>query len=277
MLNIFEYLDYRKFLKDYYEECKKTNPGFTHRFIAEKMSIDSGFFTKIILGQRHISLDIADRFALVLRFGKRETEYFRTMVLFCKAKRHEQKNSLFESLISYNKSQKHVLSRDQYALFDSWYNLVIREILAYYPFKDDFAALAKLVIPAITPAMAKRSIMLLQTLDLIRRNDDGVYEKVSPVWTTGEEARSLAVVNYQKAVMDLAKDAFDRFPHDERDMSTLTVSVSRKEYQEIQHDIKALRAKILSAAQRCNTPDSVYQCNFSVFPVARSHTSRGEE
>jgi uncharacterized protein (TIGR02147 family) len=277
MPNIFEYLDYRKFLKDYYEERKKSDPGFTHRYIADKLSIDSGYVTKIIQGDRHISTGIADRFAAFLKFGKRETEYFRTMVLFCKAKRHEKKNALFENLISYNKSEKHVLSQEQYALFGKWYNLVIREIIAYYPLKDDYAGLGKMIIPHISPAKAKKSVELLESLHLIRRNQDGFYEKVSPVWTTGEEARSIAVINYQKAVMDITKDAFDRFPQDDRYMSTLTVSISRREYDTIQNDIKALREKILSAASRCGHPDRVYQCNFSVFPIARGQSARGEE
>lgn len=277
MRDIFDYLDYRKFLNDYYEDRKKNDPVFTHRFVAERASIDSGFFTKIIHGERHISIGIADRFARLLKLGKRETDYFRTMVRFCKAKDHEKKNSFFEALISFNKSEKHVLSRDQYALFGSWYNLVIREILAFHPFRDDFAGLAKMVIPAITPAMAKKSIRLLESLGLIKRTAVGEYQKVSPVWTTGEEARALAIVNYQKAVMDIAKDALDRFSKDERYMSTLTVSVSKAEYEEIQNDIKKVREKILASARNCADPDSVYQCNFSVFPVAREQRTRGEE
>lgn len=277
MPDIFKYLDYRKFLNDSYEDRKRNDPSFTHRFVADKTSIDSAFFTKIIHGNRHISIDIASRFAQLLGLGKRETDYFRTMVLFCKAKNYEKKNSLFESLVAYNKSEEHVLSHNQYSLFGSWYNLVIREILAFHPFRGDYAALARMVIPAITPAMAKKSIRLLESLGLIRRTPGGVYEKVSPVWTTGEEARSLAIVNYQKAVMDIAKDALDRFSKDQRCMSTLTVSVSRSEYEEIQRDIKALREKILASARNCADPDSVYQCNFSVFPIARKQQARGEE
>ncbi len=272
MPNIFEYLDYRNFLKEYYNYKKSVDPDFTHRFVADKLLIDSGFFTKIILGKRHISPEIARRFADFIGLGKRETEYFNTMVQFCKAKKHEEKNRLFETLIAYNKSEKHVLSHEQYELFGAWYNLVIREILAYFPFSGDFDALSKMVVPKISPAMARKSIALLETLGLIKKNGHGVYVKVSPVWTTGEEARSLAVVNYQKAIMDIAKDAFDRFPKEKRYMSTLTVSVSHDLFDEIQNDIKALREKILSAAQNCKNPDIVYQCNFSVFPVAQQQT-----
>jgi uncharacterized protein (TIGR02147 family) len=275
--DIFDYLDYRKFLKNYHDDRKKNDPWFTHRYVAEKLSFNSGFYTKIIQGKRHISLKFAAPFAAFLNLGKRETEYFLTMVLFCKAKTHAEKNSFFEKLISFNRSKNHVLSQEQYAYFGTWYNPVIREVLAYYPFSGDYATLAKMVIPRITPAMAKKSIELLESLNLIKRHDDGVYGKVSPVWTTGEEARSMAIVNYQKAVMDLAKDAYDAFPKDERSMSTLTISVSAREYDEIRNDITALRQKILDAAQKCNAPDRVYQCNFFVFPVAKGLHKRGKK
>jgi len=275
MVNIFDYLDYRKFLKDYYQERKKEDPRFSHRFIANKLHFDSGYFSKIIKGERHISLRLVPKFISLLKLGKKEGEFFETLVLFCKAKTHDKKNSHFETLMSFKKTEKNLLSAEQYKLFDNWYYLAIREIIAFYPFKGDYKGLAKIVQPPIKPSEAKKAIKTLEKLKLIRKKEDGTYERIVQVWSTGEEVKSVALVNMQQAMMDLAKDAFDRYSRNNRDMSTLTLSISEDEFLMISRELSRLREKLLDAAQKCSNPDRVYQCNFTVFPVSK--VIRGED
>ncbi len=269
MVNIFDYLDYRKFLKDYYQERKKIDSRFSHRFIANKLHFDSGYFSKIIKGERHISLRLVPKFITLLKLGKKEGEFFETMVLFCKAKAHDEKNRHFENLMSFKKTEKNILSAEQYKLFDNWYYPAIREIIAFYPFKGDYKELAKIVQPPIKPSEAKKAIKTLEKLKLIRKKDDGTYKRIVQVWSTGEEVKSVALVNMQQAMMDLAKDAFDRYSRNNRDMSTLTLSISEDEYMMISRELSRLREKLLDAAQKCSNPDRVYQCNFAVFPVSK--------
>lgn len=275
MVNIFDYLDYRKFLKDYYQERKKVDSRFSHRFIANKLHFDSGYFSKIIKGERHISLRLVPKFIILLKLGKKEGEFFETLVLFCKAKTHDVKNRYFEILMSFKKTDKNILSAEQYKLFDNWYYPVIREIIAFYTFKGDYKELAKIVQPPIKPSEAKKAIKTLEKLKLIRKKEDDTYERIVQVWSTGEEVKSVALVNMQQAMMDLAKDAFDRYSRNKRDMSTLTLSISEDEYTMISRELGKLRGKLLEAAQKCNNPDRVYQCNFAVFPVSK--VFRGED
>ena len=269
MVSIFDYLDYRKFLKDYYRERKKKDSRFSHRYIARILEFDSGYFAKIIKGERHISLRLVPKFVKLCKLSKKEADYFETLVLFCKAKIHDEKSRQFEILMSFKKTEKSILTAEQYKLFDNWYYLAIREILAFYKFKGDYSELAKIVQPPIKPSEVKKAIKTLEKLKLIRKNDKGVYERIAPVWSTGEEVKSVALVNLHKAMMDLAKESFDRFKGDVRNMSTLTLSISEEEYKLISKELVRLREKLLDAASKCKNPDRVYQCNFSAFPVSK--------
>lgn len=269
MVSIFDYLDYRKFLKDYYWERKKADPRFSHRYIARVLEFDSGYFAKIIKGERHISLRFVPKFIKLCKLSQKEADYFEALVLFCKAKTHDEKSRHFENLMSFKVSDKSILTAEQYKLFENWYYLAIREILAFYKFSGDYTELARIVVPTIKPSEAKKAIKTLKKLKLIRKNDNGVYERVAPVWSTGEEVKSVALVNLHKAMMDLAKESFDRFKGNERDMSTLTLSISEEEYKLISRELSRLREKLLDAASKCRNPDRVYQCNFSAFPVSK--------
>ena len=62
MIEPFEYLNYRKLLKDLYDERKAVNSNFSYRFIAQKVGFASaGFFTrKVILSRKtleHITFE----------------------------------------------------------------------------------------------------------------------------------------------------------------------------------------------------------------------------
>jgi len=269
MNSIYSYTDYRVFLKDRYESCKKDNPHFSHRFIATRVGFDSGYFTKILQGKRNISFGLISRFAEFLKLKAREAEYFEALVLFNQAKGHSDKKRFLERLMSFHKTDVAVLGSHQYALFDKWYYLAVREILAFYSFSGDYAALARLTVPHIKPREARNAIAVLEKAGLIRRTASGVYERVEPVWTTGDEVQSVALVNLHRAMADLGKDSFDRFERKNRSMSTLTLSISAREYDIVVEELEAVRRKMLGLARSCEKPDRVYQCNFNVFPVSK--------
>jgi uncharacterized protein (TIGR02147 family) len=269
MISVFSYTDYRAFLKDFYEARKKDDPHFSHRFIASHVGFDSGYFTKILQGKRNISNALIARFAEFLKLKAREAEYFEALVLFNQAAGHSEKKRYLERLMSFGATDAAKLRRHQYELFDKWYYLAVREILAFYPFSGDYAKLASLTDPQIRPKEAKKAIAALERAGLIRKCASGVFERVEPVWTTGTDTQSVALVNLHRAMADLGKDAFDRFGRKNRSMSTLTLSISAREYDLLVEELEALRRKMLGLARACEKPDRVYQCNLNVFPLSK--------
>ena len=63
MKSVFEYTDYRKCLKDYYEAKRAENKAVSHRFIAERVGFKSGgHFSQIISGKANISITFIEKF-----------------------------------------------------------------------------------------------------------------------------------------------------------------------------------------------------------------------
>jgi uncharacterized protein (TIGR02147 family) len=269
MKSIFSYTNYREFLKDFYQDNKIDNPRFSHRHIAVKMGFDSGYFTKIIQGKRNISKKLISKFAVFLNLKVKETRFFEALVLYNQAESLSEKRQYLERLLSFKRTDTAVLDKHQYDLFDKWYYFAIREILAFYPFSGDYKELASLSEPQIRLKDAKKAIQVLEKAGLIVKKTSGIYERVEPVWTTGSDVRSIALVNLHRSMADLGKEAFDRFGRDKRSMSTLTLSISEKEYKAIEKEIETVRQRILIMARSCEKPDRVYQCNFNVFPLSR--------
>jgi uncharacterized protein (TIGR02147 family) len=270
MVDLYAYTDYRKYLRDYYEAKRAVHKEFTHRYIAQALGFKStGTFAQILQGKTNIAPATLARFIAFLGLKKDEGAYLELLVLFNQAKGHAEKKRHFESIIAFPKSNLKQVDATQYAFYEKWYYSVIRELLAFHPFVDDYRELARLLEPPIATSEAQKAIKLLEELKLIRRNGNGVYEKSDPIITSGYDTRSLAVNQFIIETLDLAKVALDKLPREERSLSALTLSLPEDGYALIEEKVKAFRRELLELARNCPDPKRVIQVNFQIFPVTR--------
>jgi uncharacterized protein (TIGR02147 family) len=86
--------------------------------------------------------------------------------------------------------------------------------------------------------------------------------------TTGAQAESVLINQFQMTCMDLAKDSLLRNPDGAQTFSTLTMSISEGAYQRIEKRLQKLRAELAFIVDKDESPsDRVYQFNFQLFPV----------
>jgi len=272
MIDIFEYIDYRKLLADLYKEKRAENSFFSYRYIAQKVGFSSaGFFANIIQGKRNISQEFIFGFAQLFKFKKAETEYFELLVNFDQAKNHEQKKYYFEKILSSKKSKLKTTEKQQYEFYSKWYYTAVREILDIYQFDGvNYMELAKRVSPCITVSEAKKSVELLQQMGFIRKNKDGYFEQTDQFITTGYEAQSVAITNFLVSTIDLAREAVDRYPRDKRSMSALSFSISEEGFKAIDERLKTFRREVLEIAKADKKRDRIYHVNFQIFPLSKA-------
>lgn len=270
MVDLFAYTDYRKFLRDYYEAKRASQREFTHRFISQAIGFKStGTFAQILQGKTNMAPETVARFTRFLGLKAREAEYFELLVLFGQAKGHTEKKGYFEKIITFPKTNLKHVDSTQYSFYEKWYYSVIREVLAFHPFQDDYRELARMLEPPIATAEAQKAIKLLEELGLIRKNEKGFYEKTDPVITSGYDTRSLAVNQFIVETLDLAKVALDNLPREERSLSALTLSLPEEGYAMVEERVRNFRRELLELARNCDDPKRVVQVNFQIFPVTR--------
>lgn len=99
MKTLFEYLEYRDYLKDHYDCNKRQYPFFSYRYISGKTGLDASFYVKVLQKQMHISDRAVTPLADFLKLNKREIEYFKLLVRFNRAKQQDKTKLYFEKLI----------------------------------------------------------------------------------------------------------------------------------------------------------------------------------
>ena len=268
MVNIFDYIDYRQYLKDAYDERRKESAKFSYRFIAGKVGFSSpGFFANVLSGKKDISLKLVLKFAELFRLGRKEKEYFENLLLFNKATGASEKKEYLDRLLAMRGSKVKKVEPHQWEYFQKWHHTAVRELIALKPFKGDFRALAGMTNPPITVQEARTSIELLERLGLIRKIADGSFERTDQAISAGDAVSQALISAYQVEAMELAKYAMDHLPSGTRNFSTLTMSVSGPTYEAMLEELRSFRRKLLEMAQESDDVDRVYQMNFHVFPI----------
>jgi uncharacterized protein (TIGR02147 family) len=270
MPDLYSYIDYRKFLKDYYEEQKARDPKFSHRYFTMKVGFSSsGYFSDVLAGKKNLSGAFMLKFAKALKLGKEEEEYFLNLVQFNQAKTLEEKNRYYEKMMTTGKVKVDVVDRDKHEYFSSWQYAAVREALHYLAFTDDYKSLAKALNPPISPKDARKAVEVLASLGLIARDAAGAWRPTSGNLKMGGTFDALGLSNYHKSTLELAVRALDAFPPEQRGFSTLTLPLTGEKIRKAKLAIKNLRMYLLALAENGTQADRVYQFNFQMFPVTR--------
>jgi uncharacterized protein (TIGR02147 family) len=272
MRRLFQYIDYRMFLRDYYAEKKATTRHFSYRYFCGKAGIGSPVFLKLVMdGKSNISVEMIDKFARALNLNKQESRYFKHLVLFNQARDADEKQDHYAVLVTMsNNVSRHVLGSEQFEYLRKWHTVVIRELVCQHDFKDDFGVLAAAVVPRITKRDAEQAIRLLLRLGLIVKMDDGTYRQADRALATNREIAGPAIRAFNKMMIDLASRAVDTIDNTERNVSGMTVGVSRASYDVLCAEIEAFKDRIATIVNNSAGVDRVCQLNIQLFPVGKS-------
>jgi uncharacterized protein (TIGR02147 family) len=271
MKDLFSYTDYRKYLADFYGEHKKKTPSFSYSVLAQKAGFRTKtFLHKVIHGEKELPRQSVYAVAQAMGLKKRETEYFTELVNFNQARTTQEREFHFNQLQSFGKtSAGTILRQNQFDYFSEWYHAVLRELVTITDFGEDYTRLSRMLEPPITPTQARRGVQLLLDLGIIVKAEKGLYKQTNKSITTGEHVANLAVHRFQKENMQLASESLDRFDKNDRDISSLTCSISQKGLEALKGELESCRKKMIAIIEKDEPVDRVYQLNFQLFPVSR--------
>jgi len=274
-IDIFGYVDYRRYLADYYREQKKRRPAFSYRFFSTRAGLNStGLYKDVVDGRQSLGRSLIRRFSKAIGHTEREAAYFENLVFFCEATTVEERTEYYRRMLASCGPRTVRVEADRFEYYSQWYYSAIRALVSCGDFKGDYAGLARRLDPPVRAADARKAVQLLVRLGFVRKNAADAYEVSDQIVTTGrlgdsDPVRKLRIVKFQNEMMDLARQALERVPSQRMEMSTVTVSVSAQTANMIKDEVAALRRKVLKMAEEDQAPSRVYQLNHQFFPMSR--------
>ncbi len=268
--SIFEFLDFREYLAKVYQARKALDKKFSQRFIMEKVGATSpSWFNDVVKGRIGLTGRHFLKLAQVLGLTAKETDYFEALVDYAQAETLEEKNRRMRRLMSFKGIPMEILGQEKFEYYRHWYYTTIRELLFFYGYSGDAGELAKKLRPTLRKEQAAKAISLLEALGLIRKNARGEFRPTSSNIVKDSRFASVHMANFIRSNIQLALDAWERIPKEERDISTVTVCLSFEGFSEAKSELRAFRNKLLQIAEQDSKPNRVYQCNLQLFPTTQ--------
>lgn len=269
-VNVFDYLDYREFLRAFYAEHKAKDYGFSYRAFSRRAGLRSTNYLKLVMdGERNITPEMAEQFARGCGLEEREADYFCELVAFNQSQSTSEKNRCHERLMRFRQYRAiHKLDAAQATYHANWYLPAIRELATRPDFRSDPKWIARTLKPRISPREAEKALDVLLELGLLVKNSEGHLVQSDSLVTTGPGPLGHHIVNYHRAMMERAAAALDEVPREEREISSLTLCVSQDVLLELKERIREFRRELLQVAELAGTPERVVQLNFQLFPLS---------
>jgi uncharacterized protein (TIGR02147 family) len=271
-INIFAYIDYRKYLLDYYNYRKSIDAGFTHTYVCFKLGQENSksYFSNVIKGRIDVTSTFIDRFIDFLSLDTNEAHYFRALVNYNQSSSAHEKEFFFDQLVRLNNTSHSLVDKKAYAYYKEWYHSAIRALLDIVDFNDDLNVLVKKIHPKISLKQARDSINLLKELELIVQNDQGFWKAADKVISTGVVGHDELIERFQIACLDHAKNVIINGANLDYRNITMTVSLSDEAFKQITERTKQYKSEIRSIVQKDQEkPSRVYHINLNLFPMSK--------
>jgi uncharacterized protein (TIGR02147 family) len=271
MVNIFEFTDFREYLRCYYTEKKKANTRYSYQLLTQKAGFSNrGFIFNIIKGTRKLSKLNCSKLSQALEHSSREQEYFENIVAYSQADTEKERSYFLKQAFQVaDKADIRLIEQDQYEYYSTWYHSAIRSLIDILPVRNNYAQLSRRLSPVVTVDQVKKSLQLLKRLGLIARGNDGCYHLTGRHVRTSNDISRTAKNQFHVACTELAKNALQNDPPDFRNAISMTLGLSRKMYEDIVKETQSFITSIVNIVENNDdTPDRVYQYELLLFPLS---------
>jgi len=269
--NIFEHIDFKKYLTAWRESEKLANPGLTHEYLCAKLGQKNRtYFSDVETGRKNVGPEVLNRMIKLMNLPENEAKYFRALVGYGQPATCEDREFWFEQLIQLNNTPKKIVDKKTYAFYKKWYHTTIRAYLETCDFKDGYQEASKKLYGRVSPKQVQEAVKVLKSLGLIAANAHGFLKPTEKILSTGDVVKDELLRQYQLSNHEILRTILEKDEPKTHDSTQLTVSVSREGIERIVKRVKQLRAEIISIAHKDETKaERVYKIAVHVYPESR--------
>lgn len=275
-LNLFDYTDYRSYLRAFYQASKESNPNFSFRAFAMRAKLGSPNYLKLVIdGDRRITDRTLPNFVRGLKLSKIEAEYFKSLVFYQEAEDSDARSAYLREMgrIRSRVTTSHIeppFEQARLNVLRSWVPWVVRELIMVKDFKLDADWIVRRVRPKISRQDALDAIDVLERLEYIKKDETtGRYVQSTPLITTKDEMSRFLLRNTFSSFIAMARESALSDAVDERELAGLVLAFPRSRLPEIQKKIRSLRDEISTTYSNDPEADAVYFLQLSFIPVTK--------
>ncbi|HLP41051.1 MAG TPA: TIGR02147 family protein [Fibrobacteria bacterium] len=268
---VYQYDDFRLFLKDSFQARKHADPKYSYRGFAREAGIaNPGYLLDVIIGKRTLSRNAADKAARAFGLGEAETEFFHLLVEFGQSRKEGERQAVYQDILyRRNRSRFARMSPKLVKYYQDFHYPLVRCALEAFEFTGDYEALAGRFDPPLAPAALRKYVRDLCEWNLAAQGPDGVY-RVTEQFVEPPPTMAAMVRRLNREWILQAADAPFKFRPEDRHVSTMMLMVSEPTRKALREKIERFRKEVLEMVDRDAEPASgIMQLSLQYFPKTK--------
>jgi uncharacterized protein (TIGR02147 family) len=270
--DVFDYLDHREFIRDWFSYLKERK-GLSLRKFANVSGVSASFLTLVINGKRPLSEKAFNKMLPHLFLGKYEQKYLSKLRLMELSSNTKKGSEAVFNLRKHKKfRQKNHKENETFNYLTHWYHIAIRELSADPDFRDDPKWIQKNLNFHVSLQEIRDALSFLEENEfLVRNKKDHLVAVDKKVFCTKNIFKH-SVRFFHKKMLQLAEISVTKIDASERIVLGSTVYVDDEHIQKIREVVKNAREEIsaieLEFNSSANNKGKVYHVEIAGFPLS---------
>lgn len=272
--SVYDYVDYRVFLREWFDARKAADRSFSYRRFARDAGLSSpSLLVHVKKGERNLTERTTPAFAQALQLDEAASAHFELLVAFDQAATDELRQEAWEAIAATQHFRAaRPIEGAAWACIANWQNAAVLELASTADFQEDPVWIAGRLRPEVTVAQVEEALAQLARVELLVHDDAGRLRPAEAALVTPPQVTGLAVKQYHSSMLAHASDSMSTVPAEERHIGGLTVAVPASLLPRLRQEVQAFERHLLNLCDNAGEqPDRVYQFGVQLFPL--SHTS----
>jgi uncharacterized protein (TIGR02147 family) len=279
---VSDYMDYRLYLAAFYDYKRKLTAAdirpYNYAAFSAGANIKSPNYLKMIIeGRRNLSEEMVLKFAKALGMNKETTEDFDLLVSYGQASDSADRNMILKKLSEHRvqaKLKSGEIDKKTWEKIPNWAAWVIYAMVDQEGVKYDTKTLRELLRGKASEVEIEQALeSLFKSGELVRNPETQEVKKAHTLIDAAEDVPVALVRKLQAQLMYLGLESLYQDAATEREFGTLTMSLTKQEFEEIKFKLRQMRKQINkdnSIARANSKGERVYQLNIQLFPVSNA-------
>lgn len=267
---LYSYLSYRDFLRDWFASRKAADRRFSHRLFARRAGVASPSLLKeVIEGRRNLTATTLEGFVKAVDLSREDAEFFADLVALDQADTNEERQAAWDRVASCRRFRTaRPIEGASMRYLSTWTHPAIRELALCDGFQADAHWIAGRMFPRITPEQAQEALDTLFELGLLVRTAQGV-SAADVSLATPHQLAGLGASTYHREMLQRAIDSVDTAPKHNRHLLGVTVAIPRSLVPVLKQELDAVQERLLHLCdESVDHAEEVYQVHLSLVPLS---------
>jgi len=274
---VFNYMDYRLFLKDMYDYKKSINPQFSENafiFAAGFGKNSRGYLGLILKSKRNLTPKSIIGFSEAMGLNAKEAIFFENLVLFSQSESEKEKINYFERMKVGAQGEEakivEVLS-SQYRFLNEWHLVALREVVNLSDFNESLDWIERKLKYKVKKDKIREGLEDLVKLGLLTRDQNNRLVQSEPVVIFSDNNINFKnASNLHKNFCMMAAEAIETEDYAHRAAQLITLSIPQEKFEDIRKEIQETTKLILNkyANYSVNENSQVVQIGMQVLKIS---------